>query len=83
MYRPTWLFFDGLSKNFFSALLIDLCGTYGKVLSANTFVDGDGSCLGSGYVEMETMEAAEQAVEELDGSLVLGQVIRVYVIRLP
>jgi RNA recognition motif-containing protein len=83
MYRPVWLFFDGLSKNFFSALLIDLCGTYGKVLSANTFVDRDGSCLGSGYVEMETMEAAEQAAEELDGSLVLGQVIRVYVIRLP
>jgi RNA recognition motif-containing protein len=83
MYRPAWLFFDGLSKNFFSALLIDLCGTYGKVLSANTFVDKDGSCLGSGYVEMETVEAAEQAAAELNASLVLGQVIHVYVIHLP
>jgi RNA recognition motif. (a.k.a. RRM, RBD, or RNP domain) len=80
MSQSGWLFFDGLSKNFFSQLLNDLCQKYGRVLSANTFMDADGCCIGSGYVEMETLAGAQQAAKELDGSMVLGHVIHVYVI---
>jgi RNA recognition motif-containing protein len=83
MSQPTLLFFDGLTQNVFSELLLDLCARYGTVLSANAFVDGAGCCLGAGYVEMATSDSAEQAAKELDGSLVLGQVIRVYLVHGP
>ena len=80
MCQSEWLFFDDLPKNFSSQLLNDLCEKYGRVLSANTFMDADGCCIGSGYVEMETLADAQQTAKELDGSIVLGHAIRVYVI---
>ena len=61
-----------------SASLESLFSTYGTVRSAEVIADRDtGRSRGFGFVEMETDEACEQAIQALNGQEVDGRAITV------
>ncbi len=58
--------------------LRDLFSEYGVVKSAKVIIDREtGRSKGFGFIEMETKEAGEKAIAELDGSDVQGRNIKV------
>lgn len=58
--------------------LNELFGQYGTVTSAKVITDREtGRSRGFGFVEYETPEEAQKAIEELDGKESLGRNLRV------
>jgi len=58
--------------------LQDLFNQYGTVNSATIIIDRDSNrSKGFGFVELEEEEAAQKAIEELDGKEFLGRNLRV------
>jgi RNA recognition motif-containing protein len=68
---------DGLPRWFGAEDLKKLCGSYGKVVSARIVTDAHGLSLACGFVEMTTVEEAEQVIRALDGSDRFGALIYV------
>jgi hypothetical protein len=63
----TTLFVDGLPTSFTTQQLSDLFAVSGRVLWCRIVSDANRQCSGFGYVEMESMDAAERAAKALDG----------------
>jgi RNA recognition motif-containing protein len=60
--------------------LTDLFGQKGPVVSAKIIMDRDsGRSKGFGFVEMETKEAADAAIEAFNGQEIEGRTLRVNV----
>jgi len=60
--------------------LTDLFGQKGAVVSAKIIMDRDsGRSKGFGFVEMETKEAADAAIEAFNGQEIEGRTLRVNV----
>jgi len=78
----TKLFVGKLSFNTTDESLLALFAAYGKVISANVITDRDTrQSKGFGFVEMESQEDAQKAIQELDGKSFEDRVIVVNVAR--
>lgn len=78
----TKLFVGKLSFNTTDESLLALFTKYGKVLSAQVIMDrGTNQSKGFGFVEMESQEEAQKAINELDGSTFEDRSIVVNVAR--
>ncbi len=71
------LFVGGLSFSTTDEILRDEFARYGAVESAEIVRDHDGHSRGFGFVEMTTVEDAEQALASLNGETFDGRPIRV------
>jgi len=62
----TNLYIRGLGKNTTDKDLLNLCEIYGKITSTKAIIDSQlSTCKGYGFVDFETPQAAEYAVQEL------------------
>ncbi len=78
----TKLFVGKLSFDTTDASLNDLFAQYGVVVSAQVATDRDSQrSKGFGFVEMESQEAAQAAINALDGKEFEGRIIVVNVAR--
>ncbi len=78
----TKLFVGKLSYNTTNEALLALFTKYGTVVNANVAFDRDTNrSKGFGFVEMEDQEAAQKAINELDGKEFEGRQIVVNVSR--
>jgi RNA recognition motif-containing protein len=78
----TKLFIGKLSFDTTDDSLNALFATYGTVVSARVATDRDSNrSKGFGFVEMEDQQAAQKAINELDGKEFEGRVIVVNVAR--
>src|ERR1044072_2171024 len=78
----TKLFVGKLSYNSTDDSLQALFAAFGKVLSAHVITDRDtNQSKGFGFVEMEDQEAAQKAINALDGKDFEGRIIVVNVPR--
>lgn len=68
---------DGLPSWMTSAQLADLCARYGPVRSARVVCDAYGGSMNYGFVEMTTVNDAEEVVQALDGSDRFGAAVYV------
>jgi cold-inducible RNA-binding protein len=70
------LFIGSLDYTTTDSQLEELFSTIGKVLSAKVIIDRDtGQGKGFGFVEMETPQAAKEAMNKLNGSQLNGRQI--------
>lgn len=67
------LFVASLSFKIRDAELTDIFATVGNVVSAKVILDRDGRSKGFGFVEMSTVEEAEAAITQLNGSNHFGR----------
>ena len=58
---------DGLPSRITSAQLADLCAPYGQVQSARVVCDAYGASMNYGFVQMATVDDAEEVVQALNG----------------
>lgn len=78
----TNLFVGNLSFSTTNDTLRSAFEPFGEVTSANVITDRDtGRSRGFGFVEMSSTEAANTAIEELDGSEIDGRRVNVNVAR--
>lgn len=78
----TNLFVGNLPFSTSSSELEELFGRYGAVSRAQVITDRDtGRSRGFGFVEMDSDDEAQQAIEALDGSDIDGRQIKVNVAR--
>jgi RNA recognition motif-containing protein len=76
------IFIAGLNYNISDSDLSELFTQYGEVTSAKVITDRQsGRSKGFGFVEMGDDEAAQKAIEELNGAEVKGRAIVVSVAR--
>ena len=76
------LYVGNLSYQMSESDLTQAFGEHGNVLSAKIITDRDtGRSKGFGFVEMETADEAQKAIEGLDGKDVSGRNIRVNVAK--
>ncbi|XP_054570487.1 LOW QUALITY PROTEIN: polyadenylate-binding protein 1-like [Eptesicus fuscus] len=66
------IFINHLDKSMGNRELYDLFAAFGTILSCKVACDENGS-KGHGFVHFETREAAEKAIEEMNGALVKGR----------
>ncbi|RXN05199.1 polyadenylate-binding 1 [Labeo rohita] len=66
------VFIKNLEKSIDSEGLFDIFSSFGSILSCKVACDGNGS-KGFGFVHFETQEAAEKAIEKLNGMLINEQ----------
>ena len=72
------IFVSNLSFNVQDQDLRDFFAEYGEISSAKVILDRNtGRSRGFGFVEMPDNEAAQKAIQELDGATVEGRAIRV------
>ena len=71
------LFVGGLAFATSSDRLRDAFATIGTVASVRVVTDPAGQSRGFGFVEMETMEAAQDAISRLHGSDLDGRALKV------
>lgn len=65
-----------------SESLNEIFGTYGSVLSAKVITDRDsGRSKGFGFVEMETEDQAQEAINKLNGQEIQGRTLTVAVAK--
>uniref|UniRef100_A0A0L8HI80 RRM domain-containing protein n=2 Tax=Octopus bimaculoides TaxID=37653 RepID=A0A0L8HI80_OCTBM len=65
----TNLYIRGLSKHTTDKDLLAMCESYGKITSTKAIIDSQlSTCKGYGFVDFETPQAAEYAVQELQAS---------------
>ncbi|MEA3477229.1 MAG: RNA-binding protein [Bacteroidota bacterium] len=78
------IYVGNLNYNLKEDELQQLFGQYGEVTSVKIITDKfTGRAKGFGFVEMEDDEAAEKAIQELDGTEVTGRNIKVNKARPP
>ncbi len=78
------LYIGNLSYDATEAELRELFGTAGPVVSVSLMTDREtGRPKGFGFVEMETAEAAQQAIQTLNGQMVHGREMKVDEARPP
>ncbi len=76
------LFVGGIPHSFTDAQLQEMFSKFGTVVSAKVITDRDtGQGKGFGFVEMETEEQANAAIEKLNGTELEGRKIAVNVAR--
>ena len=76
------LFVGGIPRSITDAQLQEMFSKFGTVVSANVIIDRDtGRGKGFGFVEMETDEQANAAIEKLNGTELEGRKIAVNVAR--
>ena len=76
------LFVGGIPHSITDAQLQEMFSKFGTVVSANVITDRDtGLGKGFGFVEMETDEQANAAIEKLNGTELEGRKITVNVAR--
>ena len=67
------VFVKGLNPDIDSRTLHDTFEVFGSIASAKVARDDDGQSLGYGYVQYETPEAAQSAVDRANGMLLEGK----------
>jgi RNA recognition motif-containing protein len=81
---PKKLYVGNLSYTTTEANLSELFGEFGEVTSANLITDRmTGRSKGFAFVEMADDDAAQQAIDELNGKEVDGRAIKVEAARPP
>ena len=68
---------DGLPTWMTSTQVAELCAEYGHVQSARIVCDAYGTSMNYGFVQMATVEDAEEVVQALDGCDRFGAVLYV------
>jgi len=72
------IFVKNLHESIDNKMLYDTFSLFGNILSCKVVTDRDtGKSKGYGYVHYETAEAANAAIEKLDGMLIDGQEVQV------
>lgn len=71
------VYVKGLAREVDSKMLHEMFNKYGSVLSAKVASNKQGLSLGYGYVSFTSDSGANKAIGELNGKLVLGQIITV------
>lgn len=67
------IFVKNLSTDVDNKALYDTFSLFGNILSCKVVNDYTGDSKGYGYVHYETQEAAEEAIEKINGMLIAGQ----------
>ena len=74
--------FGGLNDNVNRQFLKELCSKFGKIEECKVYYDiKSKKHLGTGKITFSSSSAARQAIAELDGSSVMGDIIRVSIDR--
>jgi RNA recognition motif-containing protein len=74
----TNLYIRGLEPDCSDETLRDLCQGYGKIVSTKAIMDkATNQCKGYGFVDFDTADAAQRAVEELQRRGVQAQMAKV------
>lgn len=73
------VFIKSLHESVDNKALYDTFSTFGNILSCKVVADSTGASKGYGFVHYETQEAADLAIDKVNGKLLVGQ--KVYVAR--
>jgi polyadenylate-binding protein len=71
------IFIKNLDKNIDNKMLYDTFCTFGNILSCKIAYDEQGRSKGYGFVHYETEEAAETAIEKVDGKMLKDKIVYV------
>lgn len=71
------IFVKNLSTEVDNKALYDTFSLFGNILSCKVVNDNSGDSKGYGYVHYETAEAAHEAIDKINGMMILGQTVHV------